>query len=249
MKRFVIRMIWLPAVLLGSACASTGPNFGSMTPEQMFEHAQAEYQAGKWSSAITWFERFVLTHPGHARNQEARFKLADSYFGKKEYITAAAEFSRLSTEFPAGPYADDARFKVCESYDRLAPKPPLDQQYTRAAIEHCISLETYYPNSDYVPEAREIIGKLTNRLGEKTYGSGEFYFKRKAYDSAIVYYERALQEYPSTTWAPRALLRLYQTYTIIGYQEEAAAAKARLISEYPGSPEAKTIQGATVAPE
>jgi len=219
-----------------------------MTPEQMFEYAEAEYQAHKWSNAATGFERFVLTYPTHPRAQEARFKLADSYFGKKEYITAASEFARLSTEYPAGPYADDARFKVCESYDRLSPKPPLDQQYTRAAIEHCQSLETYYPNSDYVPQAREIMEKLTNRLGEKAYEGGEFYFKRKAWDSAIVYYERALREYPTTVWAPRALLRLYQTYTIIGYEEEAAAAKAKLIAEYPASPEAKTVQNATVAP-
>lgn len=249
MKRFVIRMIWVPALLLGSACASAGPNYAAMTPEQVFEQAQASYQAGKWSDAISAFERFVLTYPTHPRVQEARFKLADSYFGKKEYITSAAEFARLSSEFPAGPYADDARFKVCESYERLSPKPALDQQYTRAAIEHCQSLETYYPSSDYVPRAREITIELTNRLGEKAYEGGEFYYKRKAYDSAIVYFERAVREYPTTIWAPRALLRLYQTYTTIGYQEEAAAAKAKLIADYPGSPEAKTVQGATVDPE
>lgn len=200
----------------------------------------------KWSNAIAIFDRFIIQYPNHPRNQEARFRLAQSHFGKREYITAATEYARLAGDFPASPYADDARFGVCESYARLSPRPALDQEYTRAAIDHCQSLETYYPTSEFVPQAREILTSMTNKLAEKTYEAGDFYMKRGLVDSAILYFDATVEEYPASLWAPKALLRLYEAYTRLSYKEEADAARARLLRDYPSSAEAKQLSGQAV---
>src|SRR5687767_13220995 len=92
------------------ACSARGPGLENLTPEQLFDRGMAAYGNRKWTNAIESFERFVIQFPAHPRAQEARYRLADSYFGKKEYITAASEFSRLASDYPAGNWADDARF-------------------------------------------------------------------------------------------------------------------------------------------
>lgn len=231
-------------LLLLAACSAKTQEAQQITADELYAEAQEALSNRKWSDAITAFERFSLQFPTHPRVQEARYRLSEAYFGKKEYITSATEFARLASDFPAGPWADDARFKVCESYYKLSPKPPLDQQYTRGAIDHCQSLETYYPTSEYVPQAQKLVAELTNKLADKHYRNAEFYYKRGAIDSAILYYEMTLRDFPTTDFAARSLLRLFQAYTTLGYKEEAEAAKARLIKDYPASDAAKQVQGA-----
>ena len=241
MKRLYIAAVFSLS-LAASACASSERVFDQMTPEQTFEQGLKALQDRDWTEAIAVFDRFSLQFPNHPRVAEARFNLANAYFGKKEYVTAANEYSRLANDFPAGAWADDSRFKVCDSYYRLSPKPQLDQQNTRAALDHCQSLLTYYPTSDFVPKAQEILADLRNKLAEKAFLAGEFYFKRNAFDSAIIYFDAAVRDYPTTEAAPRALNRLYETYQKLGYKEEEEATKQRLLKDYPNSPEAKQLQ-------
>lgn len=238
----LLRTFLIAVVMTASGCASAAQVPDNLPADALFERGLTALQEGKWTDAIALFERFVITHPTHGRLQEARFNLANGYFGKKEYITAATEYSRLANDYPAGPYADDARFKLCEAYYRLSPKPQLDQQYTRAALDHCQSLLTYYPTSDFVGRAQELLSDLREKLATKAFLTGEFYFKRNAFDSAIIYFEGALRDYPTTSVAPRALQRLFDTYTVLGYKEEADTAKQRLLRDYPNSPEARQLQ-------
>jgi outer membrane protein assembly factor BamD len=243
-SRFFKRAALFSTLVALVACGKRPDAVQQLSPEALYEQAQAALERRDWSDAIELFERFMIQFPTHGRVAEARFRLGEAYFGKKEYITAGTEFSRLANDYPAGPWADDARFKVCESYQRLSPKPQLDQQYTRAAVDHCQSLLTYYPNSDFAPRAREVIMALRSKLAEKDFLTGNYYRKLKAYDSAIIYYDSAVRNYAETSVAPRALLALYETYQILGYKEEADAAKERLLKDYPSSPEAKQVQGA-----
>lgn len=230
-----------------TACGARQQPLGQLPPDQLFERANNSLQDRDWTEAIAAFEQFVIQYPTHPRVQEARFRLAEGYFGKKEYITAGNEFSRLATDYPAGPYADDARFRVCDSYYRLSPKTQLDQQYTRSALDHCQSLIAYFPNSEFAARARELMADLRNKLADKEFQTGEFYFERNAFDSAIIYYEATVRDYANTPQSPRALARLIEIYKTLGYKEEEEATRQRLLKEYPESPEARALQSPATA--
>jgi outer membrane protein assembly factor BamD len=240
------RPLFLIAILglVLAACASRGPVFTNMDADTLFQFGMERLAERRWGDAADAFQNLLLMHANHPRTQEARFRLGEAYQGRREWITAAGEFNRVAIEFPAGPWADDARFQTCRSYAQLAPRPQLDQEYTRVAIEHCRSLLAYYPDSEYVPAAQALIVELTERIAEKDYLAGEHYFNRRAFDSAIIYYQGLVDEFPGTTWAPRALLRIVQAYERLGYEQEASAARTRLLNEYPTSPEARQVGGA-----
>lgn len=226
------------------SCAARGPSVDSMDADQLFQQGMERLRAEEWTEAVEAFERFSLSHAGHPRVAEARYRLAEAYMGREEYVTAAVEFNRLASDFPAGPWADDARFGVCSAYYELAPPAHLDQEYTRTAIDHCRSLVTYYPDSEYIPRAQERIAELTGRLAEKEFNAGEHYFKRRIYEASLIYYQTVAELYNETTWAPRALLRLYEAYQALGYDQEAGEARERLLREYPTSAEARQLSGA-----
>ena len=92
-----------------------------------------------------------------------------------------------------------------------------------------------------------MITELRNKLADKELQAGEYYFKRNAFDSAIIYYELTLRDYANTPHSPRALSRLIEIYKILGYKEEEDAARQRLLKDYPDSPEARAIQNPAAA--
>lgn len=241
--RFVVA---LAAALPLAACASS-PDLQGFGPDELYTHANRELSQENWTAAIEAFERLALQYPTHPRAQEARYKAGLAYMGKEEYLTATSEFLRLVTDYPAGDFADDARFQVCRSYQALSPKIPLDQEYTRAAIDHCEALVAYYPESEFAGPAREIVTRMRDKLAAKVLYGGEYYFRRGAYDSAIVYFEDVLDRFPGTATAPRALLLLVHTYERLGYEDEMEEARRRLLERYPDSPQAREVQANNLA--
>lgn len=242
-------LLALALAMAPAACASGGTPVQRLGPDELFARGQAELEAESWTKAVEAFQRLALEYPTYPRVQEARLLLGDAYMGQEEYLTAASELLRLVTDYPAGEYADDARFKVCQAYAALSPPIPRDQEYTRAAIEHCQALAAYYPDSELAQPALRVAEEMRLKLAEKVLYGGNFYFKRNAFDSAIIYFEDVLAQFADTPAAPKALLRLVEVYEELGYEEEKAEALQQLLERYPDSREAASVQSSQLAAE
>jgi outer membrane protein assembly factor BamD len=212
------------------------------SPEELYTVGRAAHDRGSWQQSIDALQRFLFQDPGHVRADSAQFLIADSYFNQKQYLTAAAEFMRLAQSRPAGPLADASRFRACEAYSELSPRPELDQEYTFEAIDQCRSVSLLYPGSIYADRADQVVRELTDKLAHKAYLNAEYYYKRKAYDSAIVYLEHLLGNYRGTAVEPSALYLLYESYTRLGYAQEAVETRDRLLRDFPDSPEAGRVR-------
>ncbi|MBI4538252.1 MAG: outer membrane protein assembly factor BamD [Gemmatimonadetes bacterium] len=223
-----------------AACASA-PRLARMTQDELWQYALAEFEGRNWVRAIAALERLTLVYPNFERSVEVRLRLAQAYFQKKDYLVAASEFQRVTERYPAHELADDAALGVCESYFELSPIPQRDQTYSEKGITACDNVIRSYPGTESVGRATELRESLRTKLAQKDYQNGDFYFHRRLYDSAIIYYEDILERYADTAIAPKALLRLVESYTRIGYTEEAEAARQRLLRDYPNSPEARQL--------
>src|SRR5439155_17435319 len=70
-------------------------------------------------------------------------------------------------------------------------------------------------------------------FAEKDYQNGLFYLKRRAFDSAIIYFKDMIATYPGTPRVPDALLRLVDSYRSIGYADELKETCIHLRRYYP----------------
>jgi outer membrane protein assembly factor BamD len=239
----------LPAVfLLGTilaACGGNKPAAVSPGPDALFQRAQTLLSQGKNRQAAQAFGLFIDQHAGDPRMPQALFGRGRAHTGAHEYILATSDFMRVATEYGSDPLARDARMGLCEAYVALSPKPALDQEYTRAAISYCTSFASIYAGTPQANEAELHVAAMAAKLARKAYDNGNFYFRRKAYDAAIVYFNEAVNDFPGTPSAPAALLALYQTYGRLRYAEEQAEARARLLRDYPQSAEARSLAGTT----
>lgn len=237
----------LALLLLLGACSARRVDPLTLPPDDLYARAMAQYEARDFGDAIPLFQAFVQAHLGDPRAPEAMFLLARSHMERREYLSAATYYQRLVADFPSSPRNLAARFSTCEAYVALSPRPQLDQEYTRAALAHCESIGSFYPGTTEAEAATRLVVDMREKLAEKIYQNGLFYQRRRAYDSAVIYFTDVLEEYPQTSVAPAALGKLIETYETLGYVEDAADARARLRREYPGSEAAQALPPDTAA--
>ncbi|CAN5850532.1 outer membrane protein assembly factor BamD [soil metagenome] len=240
--RHIPRAFFLLTLLALSACGGRQQRPDQLAPDVLYQRGTEAFEAGRHARAIEFLQPFVLQHIGDPRMPDALYTLGSAFMQRREFISAASEFQRLAADFPSHPQAVPARLGTCEAYMQLSPQPQLDQEYTHAALAHCEALAISFPGAPEGEQASAHIAELRGRLAQKAYETGMFYFRRRAYDASMVYFQEAVNSFPDTTVAPAALLRLYEAYTQVGYVEDAQEARERLLREYPQSAEARGLR-------
>ena len=237
------------AVFALAAAAALGGCALLRTPEPLtidtaYTQGMEAFQAGRHRRAAELLTQFVTSTGADPRLKGALVALATSHFAMREYVSAASDYLRIVTEFPTDPEARDARFGMCRAYHELSPRPQLDPEYTTAAISYCESYASIYPGTPDARQAQEWVGEMRDKLAEKAYQTGFFYYRRGLYDASIVYFNDVLAQYPQSEWAPAALNQLMLAYGRMGYREEEAATRQRLLTQYPQSAQARALAAA-----
>ncbi len=212
-----------------------------MDAQEIYAHALQAYENEDWTEASRALERLLITYPSFPQRTEARLYLAHAYYGDGQYITAESEYRRMLTTSPGHELAPAASLGICKSFAGLSPKPERDQTDTQAAVRSCETTAADYGGTAEANEARQVRLSMLEKLAEKDYRRGEFYYRRNLIDSALIYYQAVADEYPETTWAPEALLRIVEANTRIGYDVEADRARDQLLTNYPDSPAAQAL--------
>lgn len=240
MMQTTLKLVVFAGCLLAlAACGTRQARPAQLGPDALYQQGIAAFEAGKHQRAIELLNIFVDQHLGDPRVPQAMFTTARAHQARDEQLPAILLYERIYTSFPNSAVAREARFGVCGAYAELSPKAVLDQEYTRAAIGHCEAFAAAFPGTPEGSRAAEIVTAMREKLARKTLQNGEFYLKRRAYDAAIIYFNQVVERYPQTDAAPTALERLVETYTRLGYAEEAAEAKERLQRLYPRAAQAR----------
>lgn len=235
------RALPVGALLVLAACGSNGPP-AELSPPDLFAWSQTNFDEEDYGSASSGFQAFILRDPLSPLTDSAQYMLAESQLRDGKALEAAEEFSRLATGRPNSPWADDAQYGACRAYHEASPKVSLSQEFTRRAIEECQRLLQFFPASDLQDEARGQLEAAHAKLAEKSFSIGEYYFRNEFYESARLYYEKALSEQPSPELMPELLGQLYESYTNMGFDNEARSVRERLLTEFPDSEEARRVE-------
>jgi outer membrane assembly lipoprotein YfiO len=199
--------------------------------EALYSASMKEFNHRKWDNAVTGFEKLTTDLP--ARDTllpRSYWYLASAHQHLNEFLLAAQAYSHIVESFPDDSLADAAALESSRAYARLWRRPQLDPQYGEVAIASYNTLIGLYPTSKLVPVAEREIADLQNKLAIKDFEAGDYYFRRKAYDSGILYFKDVLTKYGTTPTARVAEMRLVEAYKAIKYPDAAdhcAALRAR----------------------
>lgn len=240
MMQRTIGMLILCATLAGGATACGRARVASarpaVQPEVELARAMQLFRRGEFRKAQLIFQR--LTFEFSVTQEElaqARYYLAECNVQLGDHVQAASDFRKVADEFSTTQYAPIALLRAGDSNLRLWHRPELDPTYGEAALAIYQELTGRFPDSDAAARARPHVRRLENQFAEKTYKNGMFYLRRKAYDSAIIYFKDVIANYPNAQRAPDALLRLVDSYRAIGYTQELQETCEHLRRFYPNA--------------
>lgn len=189
--------------------------------DSLWNDAESLVRHGKWNKAQKALERIVLElSPADPRLPKARYYLGEAHLGQGDRLEAAREFRKAVDDSPDSPIAADALLRVGDAYAEMWRRPELDPTYGETALASYQELLNRYPSTVAADRAQPKIAELNERFAYKAYRAALYYFRLKAYDSAILYLKDLVATYPKTTITPAALARLIQAYRKLGYQED-----------------------------
>ncbi|HET6271810.1 MAG TPA: outer membrane protein assembly factor BamD [Bacteroidota bacterium] len=223
------------SVVLGLVGCGSSEEVTSLTAEQRFEHAKALFDDEDYVEAISEFTVVTLQFPGSAFADDAQFYLGECRFCRGEYLLAAFEYQTLRRNMPASPLVPEAQYKLGLSYYQLSPKSPLDQQYTKKAIEELQAFVEYYPANEHVPDAESKIKELNTRLAKKQFETAQLYATMEYYKASLFCYDDVIERYHDTEYAPLALLGKAEVFMSRRKYKDAYAEITRFLERYPNS--------------
>lgn len=223
------------------ACSST-EDTTNMTPEERLAYAIRLYQDKDSEEAVKEFESLILQYPGSSIVDDAQYYLAMTRFQREEYILAAYQFSKLIKGMPSSEFLADAQYMLANCYYELSPDFPLDQQYTKKAIEEFQVFIDFFPLNEKAAEAETKIKELNEKLARKEYDTARIYVKLEYYNAAIKYYDNVLEVYHDTKYAPLALYSKINVLIDRGRDSDALSASIKFLEKYTGDENYEEVQ-------
>jgi outer membrane assembly lipoprotein YfiO len=234
----VRRVAWVMAVLAllfaAGGCASAPTKqkakkpgkTASLPPEQVYEMALQRMAKKRYFGARTLLQEVLPRIPPEDRDLLPRVQLAlaDAFFkdgGQPNFAEALNAYRNFLTYFPQHEKAAYAQYMVGLSMFRQVLAPDRDQTMTYKAIDELHKVETRFPDSPYVDDARRTLEQCYDRLAEKERLVGRFYQRRKSWPAAIDSYRTVIDKYPKFSNISRVLLDMGRCLLAVNQRDQA----------------------------
>ncbi len=200
----ILLLVIVSVICLFVSCGGR-PVLKNLSAQELFERGKEEYNSKKYLNAIEYFQAVVYNYPGESIVDTAQYYLGLAYFGANEHELAQVEFNRLILNYPSSVYFQHAIFmKAVSFYEGTPHHYGLDQSDLQSAIKQFDDFIIDYPESELLPQAKEYLLKARTRMAKKFYNSAVVYFRMGAYEAAQIYYQKVIDDYTDTEYAPPA---------------------------------------------
>jgi outer membrane protein assembly factor BamD len=168
----------------------------------------------------------------------AKLAVGDSWFkegGTAALTQAEAEYKDFITFFPNQPEAAEAQMKVADIYYMQMEKPDRDPKNAEQAEREYRTMIQQFPDSTFVPRAKQRLREVQEVLAERQYQIGNFYGTHENWAASIARLQTVTDAYPLYSHSDLALIGLGDAY----------AAEARFVQNDPRmakiNPKAKQV--------
>lgn len=229
-------------VFLLPGCSSSKYTTENIDADDRFARGKQKFDKGDYLKAIEEFQLVALQFQGSGVADDAQFYLAESYYYRDEYILAASEYETLIRRMRSSEWVPQAQYKRAMCYYELSPRPPLEQSYTRKAVDSFQEFIEYNPTDSLVIEAEAKIRELNDKMALKKYDTGRLYMRLEYYKSAQIVFEALLEQYHDSDWADDAHVGLVEALIARRRYREAKDQIERFFVRFLNSPLKTKVQ-------
>jgi len=186
---------------------------GKLGSMSLYGKAYSFYNLQQYDQAADTFTEFIKKYSQDSRLTDARLRLADCYYGNKNYKAASEVYKTIflgDRNIPDNPYA---YFQYAQTLFKAGN--------TSDAVTEFRNLQQKFPNSEYADKSLYLIGWIS--------------FQQKRFSEAIINYNDVLLMYPATPLKPVILYSFGDSYYNMGKYDSALVNYQRVLNEFPSS--------------
>jgi outer membrane protein assembly factor BamD len=223
--------------------------------KELFDKALVAMKKGKFDVARLDLQTLLNTYPESEYQMRAKLLVGDSWFkegGTAALTQAEAEYKDFITFFPNQPEAAEAQMKVADIYYDQMEKPDRDPKNADQAEQEYRTMIQQFPDSTFVPRAKQRLREVQEVLAERQYQVGSFYASHENWAATIARLQTITDSYPLYSHSDLALIGLGDAYAaearyvqgltqinpkakqelMKAYDDQAADAYARVVTHY-----------------
>src|ERR1700761_8504177 len=225
--------------------------------KDLFDKAMTAMKKGKYDVARLDLQTLLNTYPESEYQMRAKLAVGDSWFkegGTAALTQAEAEYKDFITFFPNQPEAAEAQMKVADIYYMQMEKPDRDPKNAQQAEQEYRTMIQQFPDSTFVPRAKQRLREVQEVLAERQYQIGSFYGTHENWAASIARLQTVTDSYPLYSHSDLALIGLGDAYAaearfvqglnskqisdkakqelMKAYDDQAADAYSRVVTKY-----------------
>jgi len=163
-----------------------------------------------YGSAVKLFDQIRLDDPTSQLADDAAFAAAKSYFAKQDYYRADLFLDDLRRSFPDSEHQFDVHMLSLKTKRLLYQGPDYDAAPLDAAEKLLQIIVKQFPQQ--AQEEREYLQAayqdIRAKQAERVWFTAQFFEGREQYGGARHYYQRIIQQFPTSNLADKARARL-----------------------------------------
>jgi outer membrane protein assembly factor BamD len=230
-------------------------NASKQPDKELFDKAMVAMKKGKFDVARLDLQTLLNTYPESEYQMRAKLAVGDSWFkegGTAALTQAEAEYKDFITFFPNQPEAAEAQMKVADIYYMQMEKPDRDATNAERAAAEYRTMIQQFPESTFVPRAKQRLREVQEVLAERQFQVGSFYFSHENWPATIARLQTVTDNYPLYSHSDLALIGLGDAYSaearfvqglahmnpkakqelMKAYDDQAADAYSRVVTHY-----------------
>lgn len=211
--------------------AEGADEYSEWNVEKFSSEAKKAIEAGNYEKSIKLLETLEARFPFSDYATQAQLDVAFAYFKNDDAESALAAADRFIKINPRSPGIDYAYYlkglinfnRGIGFIDRYLPTDitQRDQSTSREAFDNFSELLRRYPDSKYVPDAKQRMISLKNNMAMHEIHIAEYYMDTRCYVAALDRASNVIEKYQQTPAVPMALQIMQQAYTHMNMTSQA----------------------------
>ncbi len=248
--RGLVRLSFLLLIVLLGGCGLFGKKkadpLETLPVEDLYQRGVTEIDNGSWNDATVTFGRLIGRFPFGPYSEQSQLNLTYAQYKNNKPDDAYSTINRFVRTYPTHKNIDYAYYlrgliNFNREGDLLARWVGLDmtkrdQAFVRQSFDDFADLLRRYPNSRYVPDARQRLVYLRNGVAQSELSIALFYLRRGAYVAAANRAKSVVETYPRTPQVGDALAIMSESYHELGQESLATDSERVLKLNYPNHP-------------
>lgn len=159
-------------------------------------------------NVVEVFRTVIKNAPYGPLASASQYKIGLYLMEKGLYPEARDELEKVINDYPNSEWVKAAQYQIAVADSKRSVDPEYDQRITSSAKEEFEDFLEVYPDAELSDKAKAEIDRLKDKEAENNFVIAQFYEKQKRFDSAKMYYQIVVDEYPTSKWSSKSLMRI-----------------------------------------